>query len=261
MHEDHDSLSVLLPTLNDEWRLGTQLDAILNQLRDQDEVILLLDGSNARTVEIAESFDCPQLRKVSNKEPSGVCEAYNQCFASARGNWVIGASGNDEWQPGTIDAFADAVEGWPDAKLIIGHVMNMTRQGFSQETCFVEPCNLLRVWSHDGFRTHGAAVFLHRSVWGKGYIPALGWMADFWQALCAACRHGYIDLKHEVSYVHFLKNSFCGGQGDPDFFNAVVRAAGVEVAKPFYDDIRAMIAQYHEITDFFAEKPITCIPE
>ena len=113
------TLSVLLPTYCDGWRLGVQLQAILSQLSEDDELILLLDGSDELTREVANSIEHPSLRIHSNERPSGVCSAFNQCHLHASKDWILGASGNDELQPGTIDAWRFAVQQWPDAHALI----------------------------------------------------------------------------------------------------------------------------------------------
>ena len=71
------TLSVLLPTLNDGYRLGVQLSGILDQLTNEDEIVLLTDGSDDLTRMVARSIESPIIRRLDRHKPSGVCNAYN----------------------------------------------------------------------------------------------------------------------------------------------------------------------------------------
>ena len=114
------TLSVLLPTYNDRWRLGTQIEAIVPQLRPVDELVILVQAADGTQEFLRTRFRQPNVRWVFGPDPLGVCQAYNLAASMARGTWVIGASGNDEWQAGTLNAWLDAATRWPEARVMCG---------------------------------------------------------------------------------------------------------------------------------------------
>ena len=248
------TLSVLLPCKDDRWRLGTQLEAILKQLRPCDELILLADGSDARTRWVMDQFTEPQIKRFSNAEPSGVCGAYNQCAALARGEWLLGASGNDEVQPGAVSSWLSAAQRFPEARVMFGHIHGWERKPWLPDTGEVLPGWLPAIWLAEGWKTHGAACFLRRDVWGKGYLPELAWFADHFQSMVLTWRYGCVDLHAYISRVNFLPDGFSQSHGDKEKYNRAIRACREEFAKPEYDDVRRHGEVFDKITGWLKEK-------
>lgn len=89
MHED-DLLSVVVPAFNEEDYIGPCLDALLNQTRPIDEIIVVDNASTDSTADIVDRYraEFHNIRLVSESSP-GVAHARNSGFDSARGS-VIG---------------------------------------------------------------------------------------------------------------------------------------------------------------------------
>lgn len=250
------TLTVMLPTCNDGWRLGQQLAAIVPQLRECDQLVCVVQGDPAIPLVLQSCYRRPQDVWEWHQRPMGVCQAYNHCAERSAGQWLIGASGNDEWQPGVVTAWLDAARRWPEAKVMFGHVTPVQRYSWLPETGFVNSQSLPGIWLHEGWKTHGAAAFLRRDAWGKGYIPSLEWMADHYQTFILALRHGCVDLQHHVSHVNFLPGLYSQQHDDPAAYNRAMAAQWAEWCLPEYDDVRPLGMLFQKMTGWFQLKPI-----
>ena len=63
------TLSVLLPTYNDRWRLGTQIEAIVPQLRPVDELVILVQAADGTQEFLRTRFRQPNVRWVFGPDP------------------------------------------------------------------------------------------------------------------------------------------------------------------------------------------------
>ena len=248
------TLSVLLPTYNDRWRLGTQIEAIVPQLRPVDELVILVQAADGTQEFLRSRFRQENVRWVFGPDPLGVCQAYNLAASMARGTWVIGASGNDEWQAGTLNAWLDAATRWPEARVMCGFTHPFSRMKWLPGTGFCTPADLIFVRHAEGWKTHGAAVFLRRDVWGRGYVPEIEWMADHVQCLLLAMRWGCVDLHHYCSLVTNREGSYCHGHNTNELYNAAIRATRREAYSEEWADIREMVRLYDETTGWLKER-------
>ena len=87
-------LSVIVPSFNEEARLPHSLDLIaayLNSANRSTEVLVVDDGSNDRTAEVAASFASriPNLRVLTNGENRGKGYSVRHGMQEARGEYVL----------------------------------------------------------------------------------------------------------------------------------------------------------------------------
>jgi dolichyl-phosphate beta-glucosyltransferase len=85
-------LSVVIPAYNEERRLGTTLNRIVGYLRqrgDRFEVLVVDDGSEDRTAEVAEQFRGDLIEIVRLPENRGKGAALRRGVAASRGAWVL----------------------------------------------------------------------------------------------------------------------------------------------------------------------------
>jgi GT2 family glycosyltransferase len=115
------ALSVLVLTWNRADLARRCLDSIVPQLRDDDELVVVDNGSTdhtpavladvdrARVVRLAENLGCPQGRNVG--------------MAAARGRWVLCVDDDGWLPPGTLDRARRSVARHPAAAIIAGGVV------------------------------------------------------------------------------------------------------------------------------------------
>jgi len=242
-------LSILLPCKNEAKTLRRQLDAIYGQIRPQDEVVMLDDASTDDTLGIMREFARTKDTVIVHDTSAGVCEAFNACAFDAGNEWILGASGNDCVLPGTVKAFEDAETKFPYARVMFGHIKQWNRQAWRSETGWIPQSSMLPLWTKwAGHRTHGAAAFLRRDSWGDGYLPKLEWMADWFQTLLLAMRHGCVFLDHVCSDVFMGPGQFSSQHGDVGAYNRVIDAMKAEFESVKYGDVRELGRQFHKIT-------------
>jgi len=89
-------LSVVIPAFNEEDRLGSTLDAILQYLHSQQysfEIILVDDGSRDRTIEVATTkaanFPHTHFRIIKNASNHGKGYVVRQGMLAAKGSFVL----------------------------------------------------------------------------------------------------------------------------------------------------------------------------
>jgi glycosyltransferase involved in cell wall biosynthesis len=198
------TLSVLLPTYHDRWRLGTQLEAVLSQIGAMDEVIVLVQDGQDTDLFFSQQCSDARVKWRNHDEPLGVCGAYNACASWATGTWIAQLSANDEWQPGTRNVWLDAARRWPDARVMHGHILNWEMLPWDSATNWFPKEVLPLVWANQGWRVHGSATFIRRDSWGEGYPPTLGYMADQFLAMKLTMLHGAVYLRHKCSYISMI---------------------------------------------------------
>src|SRR5580658_896172 len=88
--DEHERISLVLPTYNRAGALRTNLGAML-ALRGVAEVIVVDDGSTDTTVEVCERerLADERLRVISHSENRGVAAARNTGIDAAGGEWVL----------------------------------------------------------------------------------------------------------------------------------------------------------------------------
>jgi glycosyltransferase involved in cell wall biosynthesis len=103
--------------------LPRALASVLPQLADEDEVVVVDDGSspeNRRAVEAACAGDS-RVRLVRNEVSLGPQGARNRGFDEARGRFLSSLDDDNEWLPGKWAAQREILErhGWPDDVVVV----------------------------------------------------------------------------------------------------------------------------------------------
>ena len=248
------TLSVLLPTHNRCWTLGRQIACVLPQLADGDEVICVPNGCTDQTMHVLDLFDDDRIRCFPSAEPLGVCGAYNRCAELAHGDWILGCNDHNELCHKALEIFRAEATKWPDAHVMIGHISGWKRLGWIDGGGYIRPDQLNPIWRAEGWRAHGAAVFLRRDAWGTGYLPELEWMADQFQAMVTCWRYGVVDIPNRISDVNFRADGFSQRHGLKECYNRVISALNLVIRRPEYEDIFDQAMEFHRITGWLHTK-------
>lgn len=113
-------VSVVIPNLNGEKTLATQLEALSGQTYRGDwEVVIADNGSTDRSIEVAEEWnDRLPLRVIDASERRGINPARNSGADAARGDLILFCDNDDVVSPGWLEAMVvaladhDLVGGW-----------------------------------------------------------------------------------------------------------------------------------------------------
>ncbi len=118
---DGPAISVLLPAFNGGRYLHEAVASVLDQMRDDDELLVQDGGSTDGSIDaLLEAFgDRPQLKVVSAKD-DGQGDALNKALARAQNPVVGWLNADDCYHPGALDAVRRGFVEVPDADLVYG---------------------------------------------------------------------------------------------------------------------------------------------
>jgi len=111
-------ISVVIPTYNRARMIGAAVDSVLNQARDDDEIIVVDDGSTDNTSEVVAGYGD---RLVYIKQPNaGAGMARNRGIAAARHDLIAFLDSDDEFLPGKMDLQGALMDARPDVVYSFG---------------------------------------------------------------------------------------------------------------------------------------------
>jgi len=103
------SVSVVIPAYNAEATLARALDSVLAQTQRAGEIIVVDDGSNDATADLALSYVGRGVRLLRVAERRGAAAARNLGVAAAEGCWIAFLDADDEWLPDKLEKQLAAV--------------------------------------------------------------------------------------------------------------------------------------------------------
>jgi glycosyltransferase involved in cell wall biosynthesis len=110
-------VSVVIPAYNAERELRQAVESALAQTAGDLEVIVVDDGSTDGTRAVAEGFDDPRVRAVS-QENAGAAAARNAGIAVASGEYVAFLDADDAWLPTKLERQLAVLESRPEVQAV-----------------------------------------------------------------------------------------------------------------------------------------------
>lgn len=92
------NVSVAMATYNGEKYIRQQLKSILNQSIKVDEIIVVDDNSDDKTIEVIKKMNCPKIHIYINNKNVGYVENFYKAIALTRGKYVFLADQDDIWE-------------------------------------------------------------------------------------------------------------------------------------------------------------------
>jgi glycosyltransferase involved in cell wall biosynthesis len=185
---------------HDEY-LDNALQAILNQSRMPDEIIIVDDGSTDASSSIMERWKltCDRVKVIRNERNLGVLVSIKKALDAASGSYIYCGSADDFVLPSLFEKSMASLIQHPEAGLCFSdpvifssetYVMRESRLGLSPSPCYFPPKVLTRVLM--GKSIAGHTSIMKRSAFDEagGFIPDLEWHADWFVTLVISFRHG-----------------------------------------------------------------------
>lgn len=117
------SVSVIIPCYNSGITLSRTIEALLNQTKIPDEIIIVDDGSTDNSLSIAQSFGSPV--RVIHQENSGAATARHKGVLESKGEFIIFNDAGDVSRPRRIELLHNAIIEYPNCIASFGVTWNM----------------------------------------------------------------------------------------------------------------------------------------
>jgi glycosyltransferase involved in cell wall biosynthesis len=96
------AVSVVIPAYNRAATIRAAVQSVLGQTLSDIEVIVVDDGSQDATLEVASGIADPRLRVIASPRNMGASAARNLGVREARAEWVAFQDSDDEWLPSKL---------------------------------------------------------------------------------------------------------------------------------------------------------------
>ncbi|OGW55602.1 MAG: hypothetical protein A2Z46_04265 [Nitrospirae bacterium RBG_19FT_COMBO_55_12] len=125
------SIGVVLCTYNGEKYLREQLDSILCQTRAPDQILILDDCSNDRTIEIIENFlkKDGRIRLIRNETNLGYARNFEKGISLCETDFIALSDQDDIWFNDKLERLADELEANPGAGIAFCNAEYMLDDG------------------------------------------------------------------------------------------------------------------------------------
>jgi glycosyltransferase involved in cell wall biosynthesis len=109
--------SIIVPAFNVSKTLPQTLNSLLNQTFEDFEIVVVDDGSNDDTAQIARAFAADRRVRLIQQRNRGLAGARNTGIAKARGEYVGFCDADDLWQPKKLASHITHLERAPEVGL------------------------------------------------------------------------------------------------------------------------------------------------
>ncbi|MFN0088091.1 MAG: glycosyltransferase [Blastocatellia bacterium] len=120
-------VSVIIPAYNAEGYLAETIESALAQTRPPFEIIVVDDGSEDRTLEVARRY-APRVRAI-RKPNGGPASARNEAMRNASGEYLAFLDSDDLWVPDKLEEQVAFLDRHGDVGLVYGQALMFTQHG------------------------------------------------------------------------------------------------------------------------------------
>lgn len=199
-------VSIIIPCYNDSAYIKTAVQSALEQTYINKEIIVVDDGSNAKTKKILK-FIGPKIDKLITQENSGVIVARNEGVKAAKGEYILTLDSDDYFEPQFLEKAVPILQKQEDIGIVTSWVSIINEQGVS-----------IRIFKPSGtpaaeaiFRNNVPGSILFRKIcWQEigGYDPEMVNGNEDWEFNVSVCKNGWkVFVLPEVLFNYRQKKS------------------------------------------------------
>jgi glycosyltransferase involved in cell wall biosynthesis len=111
-------LSVCMATYNGAEFVVRQLNSVLSQLSENDQVVVVDDGSKDRTVDLIRETYGDRVEVYNNPVNLGVIKSFEKAMSLAQGDIIFLCDQDDEWENNKVEKVMTAFE-QSDASVVV----------------------------------------------------------------------------------------------------------------------------------------------
>jgi glycosyltransferase involved in cell wall biosynthesis len=116
---DRSFLSIVIPTYKRCKSVVALVDSIIPQMMDEDELLVVDDGSQDDTADLLSKI--ARVRLISNPFNEGMLKTWNKCLTSATSDWICMIHDDDTVEPDALETIRKATE-LVTEPAIVGHI-------------------------------------------------------------------------------------------------------------------------------------------
>ena len=126
----HPTVSVIIPAYNCPDLLAEAIASVRNQTYEDYEVIVVDDGSDDDTADVAEGIaaDWPKMRAI-RAEHKGLAAARNRAVSEMAGQWIALLDADDLWKPEKLQRCMDYLAARPELSIVYTPMAPITMDG------------------------------------------------------------------------------------------------------------------------------------
>lgn len=228
-------LTAIMANYNHGASIGRALDAVLEQSRLPDEIIVMDDGSTDDSVEVIESYARRHsiIKSVPQPENRGCVHVARDMIAMAQGEYFLPLASDDFIMPGMIEKGLEMLEEHPQAGMCFGDFftydepserLEITRTGWTEASAYWDGPSYAEGIKGDLVPGHVAIISRKALLDAGGFRADLKWHCDWFALLVVAFRHGvcYVPEPFGVRRRHGDSYS-AAGRRDWDVQEAILR--------------------------------------
>lgn len=182
-------VSIIIPCYNDYKYIESAVQSALNQTYSDKEIIVIDDGSDARTKEILKKI-APKLDKLITHNNQGVVAARNNAIETAKGDYILTLDSDDNFEPQFLEKAISILEEQENVGIVTSWVSIINEQG--EPTGMFKPSGAPA--SEAIFRNNAPGSILFRKVcWQEngGYDPEMANGNEDWEFNISVCKNGW----------------------------------------------------------------------
>jgi len=235
-------VSTIIPTYNNESTISEAIDSALAQDFDDQEIIVVNDGSTDSTQSVLNSYGATIA--VIEQKNQGQPTARNAAIECSTGQYLAFLDADDIWLPGRLSKTVAVLERNPEASLVFSDYLRISHTGILAQPSAV-PASLAHPPSMKEILTHWwpispTTVTIRRSIWercGGFHRDATGFEDLYFFIL--AREHGEFEFLPEPLAKFRLGDSELGpDKWSPEVFIRLIRGRYGNSAQSLISEVR-----------------------
>lgn len=151
------ALTIVIPTYKRCKSVVSLVNSIIPQMMDEDELLIVDDGSKDRTADLLSKI--AKVRLISNPSNEGMLKTWNKCLTSATNDWICMIHDDDTVETDALETIRKAIK-LVTEPAIIGHIYNEASPNNNFRYRIVEPGS----WAALNPFPIPSGVTIHRSI-------------------------------------------------------------------------------------------------